>query len=293
MKNILIPTDFSSNAAKAVEYALPLANRLGARITLLHTYTVPSRTGMFISVEPYIVEDAERSAREITNWLQPRLQNGASVEVQIVRGETASTIAALAEEGEIDLILMGTQGASGLAEVFLGSVTQAVLRRTKKPVLAVPAGLPFEEQPQAFVLAVDDEELDGSGFDDFEAGDDMGGGLNADDTAGVLRPLVDLAKVFDASVRVFHLEQKQGDAGIDPALDRLLSAVKHSFHYELEATENIDIKERIDQFVRESGASLLCMIRRERGFLERLLEGSHTTREVFSSPTPLLILHDV
>jgi len=65
--------------------------------------------------------------------------------------------------------------------------------------------------------------------------------------------------------------------------------VEHSFHYELDRDE---VNESINSFVKDSAADLLCMLRRPRGFMEEVFHVSATTKEVFDSPVPLLVLKD-
>lgn len=267
MKHILVPTDFSTNAEAAIPFAVDIANRFGSEITLLYLYQVHSTTGMFISVESFMKEDAAEHMLPLVRRADSLLRPPARVNSRLLRAETVSGIVDIAEQSGCDLIVMGTQGASGAGEVFLGSTTNGVLRRTQRPVLAIPRGFAFRPFKN-IVLAIDDA---GVGY------------------AGVLSPLLHLARRYDATIHVFHKDTPE-NPGIDPSIDLFLADVPHSFHYELD-TENL--KESINHFVEEVGSDLLCMIRRRRGFLENIFHVSATSREVFSCSVPLLILHDV
>lgn len=267
MKKILVPTDFSRNAENALAYAVEVAGKFGSRITLLHTYKVYSSAGMFLSVESYMEKDAAEKMRSIISRIQPLLANGASIESRIIRGDATPSISDVAEKGSYDLIIMGTQGASGLKEIFTGSITNGVMKSTLAPVLAIPNG--YSYQPiSSIVFAVDEEGIS---------------------HPGVTAPLVKIARAFNARVHVFHQDLGSRDDGIDPSVDIFLDGVGHSFHYELDEQ---NINESINNFVTDYQAGLLCMVRRRRGFLEEVFHVSATTREVFNSPVPLLILHD-
>lgn len=268
MNKLLVPTDFSENARNALAYVIDIANLFGAEITLLHTYRVYSTTGMFISVESYLKEDAAREMLQLVRYIERQLENGASIETRIIRGDAVPIITKLAEKEAFDLIIMGTQGASGLKEIFLGSVTNGVSQQTQTPLLAIPSN--FSHRPiEKIVWAIDEQGVS---------------------YAKVVAPLIKLAKKMDARLAVYHKDTGLADHGIDPTVEIFLEGIDYSFHYELD-TDNIN--ESINAFVADYRADLLCMIKRERGFLERIFHSSHTTKEVFDSPVPLLLLHDL
>lgn len=264
MKNLLVPTDFSENARYALEYAVEIANRVGCHIHLLHTYKVPAKAGMFLSVDQYVLEDLRPDMEKWEGMVRERLDHGASIASSIQRDNTVHAIAQRAEKEAIDLIVMGTQGASGLKEVFLGSTTGAVLQQVSIPLLAIPGGFQFRPVKN-IVLAVDDLDIS---------------------SPQVLAPLTRLAKSFKARVLVYHLEN-EADAGIDPSVDIFLDEVDHSFHFEMKHKE---LNECINNFVHDQQADMLCMIKRPKGFFERFFRGSVTRKKVFNSPVPLLVL---
>ncbi len=267
MNKLLVPTDFSENADNALRYAIELANEFGSSVTLLHTYTVSSTAGMFVSVESFIKKDAAEELLRRVHQMEPRLRDGSPLSTQLLRGGTAQVIADLADGQGYDLIIMGTQGASGLREIFLGSTTNAVINEADTPVLAIPSGHSYQPIKE-IVFAVDDE---GIGH------------------AGILKPLVRLSKQLQAPVRIFHQALDFDRDGIDPSVDLFLDEVEHSFHYELDRE---DINQSINDFVASTQAQMLCMLRRKRGFLEEVFHSSASTKEVFNSPVPLLVLKD-
>jgi nucleotide-binding universal stress UspA family protein len=268
MRKILIPTDFSSNAMGALQYGVGLANAIGnVELTLLHTYEVHSNAGMFVSVSDFMKKDAVDQALEAIKAVEPKLQNGVTIDSQILRGPTVDLITDFASRNRYDLILMGTQGASGLQEIFFGSTTNAVLKQVNLPVLAVPAGYRYAPL-EKIVLAIDEEGLEGT---------------------EVVRPMVAISKAYDAPVCVFHQSAAFEQDGIDPSIDAALTGVEHSFHYEL---EDEGVNESINNFLVDCGAQLLVMVRRQRGFLEEVFHVSATTKKVFNTPVPLLVLKE-
>ncbi len=267
MKKLLVPTDFSENSANALTYAVELANRFGSRITLVHLYKVHSTAGMFVSVESYMKEDAAEQMLDLMKRTEPALSGGASIESKVIRGEAVSVIAGMAEKSNYDLIIMGTQGTTGLQEVFFGSTTNGVVKHTSKPVLAIPTGTRFRPI-RTMVLAIDESRVS---------------------HPAVLDPLIQLARSCQSRILVYHKDTGSEDDGIDPSLDIFLSGIDHSFHYELDAER---LGDSIREFASDYQGDLLCMIRRQRGFLKDLFHVSVTSREVFHCSLPLLILHD-
>ena len=269
MKKILVPTDFSDHANKALAFAIEVANQFDGQITLLHTYKVYSSTGSFVSVGSYMEEDAAVQMLEVVEKYEPKLKKGSKIQSKIIRSDsTVQVIAKMADQSKYDLIIMGTQGASGLKEIFIGSVTNGVLRNTQTPVMAIPEN--YQYRPlKTIIFAVDEEGLS---------------------SGKVAFPLTKLAKAYRAKVRIYHLDTGTNSDGIDPTIDHYLDGVDHSFHYELDGTHIVN---SINQFVEEYEAELLCLVRRKRGFLEDVFHVSITSREAFHSEVPLLILHDV
>jgi nucleotide-binding universal stress UspA family protein len=266
MKKFLVPTDFSDNANNAILYATELAALMEASITLVNNYRVYSTSGMFISVESYLKKDAARQMLETYEVVEQKLGKGR-VESKIIRGDTIPVISEMANKKDYDLIVMGTQGASGLEEIFTGTTTNGVLKKSQKPVLAIPQGFPFSSI-QNIVLAVDQKGLS---------------------VSKVLSPLVKIAQKADAHVRIFHKDLGEDDKGIDPSVEMYLEAVEHSFHYDLDDDR---LNESINQFVQDYKADMLAMVRRRRSFMEEVFHVSATTKEAFNSSVPLLILMD-
>jgi nucleotide-binding universal stress UspA family protein len=267
MKKILVPTDFSENAYNALNFAIAFANEFGSEITLIHTFKLYSSTGMFISVESYMEEDARKDLAEMIRETLPKLKNGASIKHKLYRGDAAPVIASVADKENYDLIIMGTQGASGLKEVFTGSTTNGVIKASHTPLLMIPEGFTYRPVKSA-VFAIDQNEISGK---------------------KVVTPLVKMAKTFQTKINIFHQDTGGKDTGIKAKIREYLDPVEASFHFSLDRQQ---ITASIDEFVEEMHADLLCMVRRKRSFLENIFHQSVTTEEAFHSQIPLLVLHD-
>ena len=143
--HILVPTDFQPASDAALRCARDIADRFGARLSLLHVVTDPKAAG-FWTPEVYVPAGAEtqerflREARErLENALTPddRVRFGAAIEARI--GAVTEHIQDFAREQHVDLIVMGTHGRRGLSHLLLGSVAEGVLRTAACPVLTTHA----------------------------------------------------------------------------------------------------------------------------------------------------------
>jgi len=138
--NILVPTDFSETADKALDYAVVLAAKLGARIHLLHVIGIPALgipelgVAMTSSMIGTLVADAQVALEQAVD----RRRGQATFAPPLQRtGDARDTILAAAKEVGADLIVIGTHGRRGLSRMLLGSVTDAVVRMAPCPVLTV------------------------------------------------------------------------------------------------------------------------------------------------------------
>jgi manganese transport protein len=134
--HILLPLDWSSADGAALAHATQLAVLTGARISLAHV-----ADGFAARYQEVLnLSDSAEIHTDRANLLTARdglAAQGVSVEAYLAGGEPGKKIAALAKELGCDLIVMGTHGHKGLADLLLGSVADAVRHATKIPVLLV------------------------------------------------------------------------------------------------------------------------------------------------------------
>ena len=143
LNRILVPVDFSAHSEKAIRYATTLANKFGARLSLLHVIEDPFITGAwqaeaFIPNIPELLDDLIKAAENrMTEYKQQLAAHGSVVESIVITGRPASAIVEQASAGPFDLIVMGTHGRTGLSHAILGSVAERVVQKAPCPVLTV------------------------------------------------------------------------------------------------------------------------------------------------------------
>ncbi len=143
VRSILLPTDFSECARKAVPYAADLARLTGARVVCLHVVepVVPA-VGWTPIAEPLPVADVgeqleDSASRELPRFARCEEFEGLEVEDLITRGEAAAEIVRAARERGVDLIVISSHGRTGLGRILFGSTAESVVRHAPCPVLVV------------------------------------------------------------------------------------------------------------------------------------------------------------
>jgi nucleotide-binding universal stress UspA family protein len=142
LHRILVPTDFSKYSQTALTYGVAFAQKFGARLYLLH---VVQDLALFIpdmiTIAPPVVPSVSQLTAAVRGAFDRLVQDQHLEQLDLVRevreGAPFYEIIRFARETDIDLIIMGTHGHTGLAHVLLGSVTEKVVRQAPCPVLTV------------------------------------------------------------------------------------------------------------------------------------------------------------
>jgi universal stress protein A len=140
-QHILVPLDFSVPAEQALEYAMTLAQRLQARITVLHVIQASVLGGGPLEIGPAVasyIEQLEADTRRAVEETAQRVHDrGLACKTVVVFGTPFQEILALAHAQQVDLIVMGSHGRTGLPHFLLGSVAEKVVRLAPCPVLVL------------------------------------------------------------------------------------------------------------------------------------------------------------
>ncbi|HEX9306965.1 MAG TPA: universal stress protein [Anaeromyxobacter sp.] len=153
---VLVPIDFSPSARAALEYGTFLAGKLGAELDVLHVWEPPGYVGPdalallpMTQGQPSWEQTRTEVTREVDHFLAKTVAKPKELTVRVEAGEPSDTILQIAKDSGADLIVMGTHGRTGLSRLLIGSVAEAVLRRSTCPVLTirVPARTSRESLP--------------------------------------------------------------------------------------------------------------------------------------------------
>lgn len=141
LRSILVPVDFSPRSAKALTYGVALARRFEGELVLLHVIEPYPLVPQMEPIDGELAHEAKENLEELRRKVTPTVP----VKVALRTGDPALEIVTAASEFSSDLIILSTQGRTGLAHVFFGSTAEKVARHAKCPTLIV------REQERDFV----------------------------------------------------------------------------------------------------------------------------------------------
>ncbi len=264
MNKILVPVDFSDTSSNALLYAIQLFGASSLEVTVLHIYGARSTALLMKNIDHVLEKDANRRMDELLESVEKEYPD-VVFKRKLSKNYPVSAIAALADSGYYNYVVMGTKGASGLKEVFMGSVAGGVVSKTAAPVIVVPSDHTFKPL-ERIVLAVSDDP-----FSDPKTID----------------PLRKIAMMHQAGIKVLHIAAEK-----TPQIEKALNVIEDlnpSVDY---AFGTGDTNKDLNDYLMTDFSGMLCLIRTKKGFMERLLNDSVTLKQTFNSPVPLLILHD-
>lgn len=276
MQRFLLPTDFSENASHALRVAATLATKVKAKLELIHINTavaysppLPEYYGgdLYDTTEYY-----ETAARELHNIKKEITESpdfaGLEMETRIEEGFLFSSVRRIAEEDKVDLVVMGTKGASGVNEFFIGSNTEKVIRTAPCAVLTVPEKS-GEFNPKVVVMPT----------------------TLRKDQAPVFEWIAQLQKVFPLKVKVLYLNNPadlDDDKEIEKTVQGFADAAGLRDVETFGSTSTFNEESAILSFAQEQKADLIAMVTHQRKGLSHLLFGSLTEDAANHSDIPVL-----
>jgi nucleotide-binding universal stress UspA family protein len=294
---ILCPIDFSEFSRDALDHAVALARWYGSTITVMHVLPlqmVPVPEGG-VAVEMAALPasvDPQSVVGELREFATPSVGgSGIGVEAVVKIGLPAAEINRQADGMKADLLVLGTHGRSGFQRLFLGSVTERVLRSTNIPVLTIP---PPVRKPDSVRFKTILCPMDFS-----------------DESIRALEYALSLAKEADARIILLHViegtvddpdETQFRDLKVfeyygrleEAARARLAAAIPDDARIWAHPVESIARGKAYRQILRvaeEESAELIVMGIRGRGAINRLLFGSNTAHVIREATCPVLTLN--
>lgn len=278
MKAILLPTDFSKNSLNAIDYAMELfkdetCNFYFLNIQKASSFVSDDLMTMSSSTTIYqtLIDTAKKSIENVINTLKDYYQNDKhSYHSCVDYDNFIDGINQMCDAVDIDLIVMGTKGATGAERVLFGSNTVRVMQRCHTPVLAIPDGCKFV------------------GLNSIAFASDYLTHYNEAD----LEPMINMAMHHNTKIDVVHMLQQEHlseDQENNRAfLDSIISNVTHEFV----TLEQQDIFEVIQKYIEDNNIKMLAMMSKKYSFLERLF--SQHNVEVFglNIKIPFLVMEN-
>lgn len=280
MKNILLPTDFSKNSWNAIKYAINFFEKDTCNFYLLHVSNLGST---IVNDYPYIATEetidtiytkpAKLQLRKVLKDISEEFEPNTKHRFYTLSDYNffIESIRKHVEEKFIDIIVMGTKGASGLKEIIVGSNTGDVITKVKCSTLAVPEQAQFIKLKEiAFPT-------------DFLLGYDI----------QLLQSLFNITEKYNAALRILHISKKT--IGLDSEqnknrelLNDYFNDLNHSFHY----LTNKKFEDAIQCFVESRNIDMICMVAKNLNYFQQILFHSKVEEISYHTDIPFLVLHE-
>ena len=263
MQKVLLPTDFSDNSFNAVKYALEFYADKPCHFILFNTYEMPrGSAGMLISIRDVMEKNAKEDLQLFLNRIQ-KLQPSKDhkFEMHSMFESFLEGVQRKVKQEGIDMVILGTQGASGLKEKLMGSNTSKIIRNLNCPIIAVPENAKFEI-PKKIILATDLQEV--ANYKIYE-------------------PLLEMVKKYKSHLMILHaytesdMMNKKSEIKESTKLQDYFKFVQATPHY-MECENPVD---GIAAFAKSNDAPLLAMVTRSHNLFDQLFNGSSVEKMSF------------
>ncbi|MFD1096292.1 universal stress protein [Salegentibacter chungangensis] len=276
MKRILLPTDFSLNSFNAISYALQLFKDEEIIFYLLNTYTPILYDNDYIlynatqpSLEEIYKTNSVKGLAKMIKKVKQRFPNAKH------RFEQISAFNMLNDEMQkqvrdknIDLIVMGTQGATGADEILFGTHTVHALQKAICPLLAIPSE--YEYEPPKNILFPTDYEID-----------------YREDQLSMIR---EVAKISNSKLHILNIitgrALDEDQERMKKVLAEKLKTVAHQFY----SIEKRNVPQGISDFQNDHPVQMLAMINNKHSFFENLLFRPVINKIGFHVKVPFLVI---
>ncbi|NDV44993.1 universal stress protein [Flagellimonas sediminis] len=280
MKQILIPTDFSDNAWNAIKYGLEMFKKTRCTFYLMHVNTIPhySGAGMAVgaageNINTIILKDSKEKLRRLLDRIKKEipLNTGHTFVPLALFDIFVDAIKRQSENKRIDLIIMGTKGATGLKKATIGSNTGDVITRVKCPLLVIPEDAEYAALKEiAFPT-------------DYQIGYDM----------NVLDTLIEMLTMNKTKLSILHISKNVKELSEEQHnnknfLHDYLVDVDHSFH----SVTGQSLETAIQHFVESRDIDMIAMVAKNLNFFQRILFRPEVEKISYHTEVPFLVLHE-
>ncbi len=274
MTRFVVPTDFSETSRNAISYAIQMAADVqGAELVLLNSYDSSSigSDGTPLHADPGVNKNISLIALEN---LKNELVGDSTVDIKVLasEGSLVSNLEQLTSEQQVDLVIMGMNGATRMEQILIGSSTLKVIGQLSCPVLIIPPEASYS-QIRTVVYASDMK--------------------NVKETTPIkpLRNILNIfrPKLYVANVDIEHYVEITEDYKREKAdMNELLDGFEPDYAF----IRLYDFTEAISQFATDRKADLIITVPRKHNFLDRVFSTSHTEKLAYHTHIPLLAIHE-
>lgn len=279
MRKILFPTDFSSAATNAFVYALHLAKEMDASLYILNTYMQPvlsaSHAGqpelipeIYENYELHQFENFKKHTAELHRIANDHSLSDVPMTFLFEEGTVVNNAQHIIDEEGIHFVIMGTNRADGVIDKIFGSNTLGVIRGIKIPVLSVPREAKYNGVQEILFTTLFREK---------------------DEAA--LGQILEIAEKFDVKVKCAHV-LKDKNADVSSVIERWQKLFPQDNLEFVLLEMNQSVEQTLNNYIENNRVDLLCVVKRNRGLLERLFKSSISNRLRMHTNTATIVLQE-
>jgi nucleotide-binding universal stress UspA family protein len=278
MLKIIVPTDFSPNATRAIDYAVQLAKTGKASLMIIHASDKLMGPGLeaglpFTEYNQRITDDAFANLELVKKGIEQAEQ--IKVETELYSGAVVDAVVTAAKETGAGLIIMGTMGINSIKDTLFGTNTSAVIAGSDVPVLAIPLEYSWTT-PRNFLLALN----------------------NFHEAGAMVQPAFDLARIFSSAVKLVVFTDEEEASAADfmadaQAIREAEEKLKGLFPDIVINTEHLSgryFEDTIGKYTEEHATDVLAMTTHKRSLLGNIFNRSITRKMSYHTKVPLLAI---
>ena len=274
MKKIIVPVDFSVNAANAAEFAGNLAIFYGGEILLYNAYQMPVPVGE-ISYPLYDVPEMQQASEHELEMLKTdlaaKLRSKITINIKAEMAQLSEGLADLCDSEKPDLVVIGLSGKNALTKLIVGSNTIHIAHHLKYPVLVIPPKASFTPVRQ-IGFACDYKQIEET------------------------LPVEILKKIVaDFNAQLYVINVDFNDKNFTPEMVHENFAIRDLFednHPKFESIESENVTEGLNRFAEKNGLDWIVVIPKKHTILQKIFNRSHSTDFLFHTHLPVLCLHN-
>lgn len=278
MKKVLVPTDFSECANNAVNFAVQTAKYLPVQVILLHSYersdsAYTRYVGLDGEYSAMLLKDINDNMNNLANSIKET--DGIEIETIVTDTSLNESIISVSEERGIDLVVMGTHGATGFREKFWGSKTAALIDKTIVPLMVIPYDYQWK-RPVKFVFATNQFEED----------------------RPILDYLFEMVSLYNAQIEVVSFTDEDTQTAVQQLQNNLneysirLKSVYGEDALTVSYLHGSEFDNTLQEYIKSNNIDVLAMVtyHKEKSFFYRLFNTGMTTKMSYHTQTPLLVI---
>jgi len=272
MKNIIVAVDFSGGSIHALKYAVRIANKARANITMVWVDKTSEPDSVYsVSQENYRGEVVRRF-NDLVEQLKPDF-TGGKMDYKLRTGKIYSEVVAFAQSKKADLIVMGSHGVSGFEEYWIGSNANRIVAHAGCPVITVRNKYSFKDEGWKIVLPVD----------------------NSNQTLGKLEVSTNLAKLIGAEIHlvtIYSTNLKTMHKRVDNFADKAMKYFeKENVRYVREHFDSQNATKTVIDYAKGVDADLIAIMTEQESNSSSGIIGPNAQQIVNHSPIPVLSVH--